>query len=175
MGPAAAIKTGFAKSFQFRGRTSRSEFWWFSGFVLVIIGIVIWLDYALFTAKAYSGENASLIMLRTNHDLARLIGPLLLVPLSAVCVRRLFATGKTWFWILPPVAASLVFFYMLWTGLVSAGRGVIDMRQPQSWTVTPTLRAYAYCAIATLLPAIFPFWHYLQPSRQQPATNEVTP
>ncbi len=30
MGPAQAIRIGFAKSFQFSGRASRSEFWWFS-------------------------------------------------------------------------------------------------------------------------------------------------
>lgn len=30
MGPAQAIKTGFAKSFQFSGRATRSEFWWFA-------------------------------------------------------------------------------------------------------------------------------------------------
>jgi uncharacterized membrane protein YhaH (DUF805 family) len=30
MGPAQAIRTGLAKSFQFSGRASRSEFWWFA-------------------------------------------------------------------------------------------------------------------------------------------------
>ncbi|MEL6573061.1 MAG: DUF805 domain-containing protein [Pseudomonadota bacterium] len=29
MGPAEAIKSGFKKSFQFSGRASRSEYWWF--------------------------------------------------------------------------------------------------------------------------------------------------
>ncbi len=30
MGPAQAIRTGLAKSFQFSGRASRTEFWWFA-------------------------------------------------------------------------------------------------------------------------------------------------
>lgn len=30
MGPANAIRTGFAKSFQFSGRSDRAEFWWFA-------------------------------------------------------------------------------------------------------------------------------------------------
>ena len=40
MGPAQAIRTGFAKSFQFSGRASRPEFWWFApfGFVPPLIG-----------------------------------------------------------------------------------------------------------------------------------------
>jgi uncharacterized membrane protein YhaH (DUF805 family) len=39
MGPAQAIWTGFAKSFQFYGRSSRSEFWWFALVVLPLISI----------------------------------------------------------------------------------------------------------------------------------------
>ncbi len=40
MGPAQAIRTGFAKSFQFSGRASRPEFWWFApfGFAPPLIG-----------------------------------------------------------------------------------------------------------------------------------------
>ncbi len=35
MGPAHAIRTGVAKSFQFSGRTSRAEFWWFAPIALI--------------------------------------------------------------------------------------------------------------------------------------------
>ncbi len=35
MGPAQAIRTGFAKSFQFSGRASRAEFWWFAPVALI--------------------------------------------------------------------------------------------------------------------------------------------
>ena len=35
MGPAEAIRTGVAKSFQFSGRASRSEFWWFAPVALI--------------------------------------------------------------------------------------------------------------------------------------------
>ncbi len=37
MGPAQAIRTGFAKSFQFSGRASRSEFWWFASPVFLAL------------------------------------------------------------------------------------------------------------------------------------------
>ncbi len=47
MGPATAINIGFAKSFQFSGRASRSEYWWFflATFVLALpmMGIDLYL------------------------------------------------------------------------------------------------------------------------------------
>ncbi|MFN5997938.1 MAG: DUF805 domain-containing protein [Paracoccaceae bacterium] len=35
MGPARAIRTGLVKSFQFSGRASRTEFWWFAPVALI--------------------------------------------------------------------------------------------------------------------------------------------
>ncbi|MEY1554507.1 DUF805 domain-containing protein [Yoonia sp. R2331] len=44
MGPIAAIRTGFAKSFQFEGRATRSEFWWFAAFAALPVYLVAtWL------------------------------------------------------------------------------------------------------------------------------------
>ena len=36
MGPLDAIKTCLAKSFQFKGRASRAEFWWFACALFII-------------------------------------------------------------------------------------------------------------------------------------------
>ena len=44
MGPLDAIRTGFARSFQFRGRSARSEYWWFYGFTIVGIWIAVMAD-----------------------------------------------------------------------------------------------------------------------------------
>lgn len=38
-----AIRSGFAKSFQFKGRASRSEFWWFAPVAIVFSGTVTWV------------------------------------------------------------------------------------------------------------------------------------
>ncbi len=43
MGPARAIKTAFAKSFQFSGRATRPEFWWFAPLPI----LAIWGTFAL--------------------------------------------------------------------------------------------------------------------------------
>jgi uncharacterized membrane protein YhaH (DUF805 family) len=39
MGPIDAIKTGFAKSFHFKGRSSRSEFWWFAAAIIALVAL----------------------------------------------------------------------------------------------------------------------------------------
>jgi uncharacterized membrane protein YhaH (DUF805 family) len=39
MGPAEAIRTCVTKSFQFSGRASRPEFWWFAAFTAAVIAI----------------------------------------------------------------------------------------------------------------------------------------
>ena len=46
MGPVQALKTCLRKSFQFSGRASRSEFWWFMTFAVSFVGIASAVDYA---------------------------------------------------------------------------------------------------------------------------------
>ncbi len=45
MGPAQAIKTCLAKSFDFKGRASRSEFWWCVGPAYLILVTFLSLSY----------------------------------------------------------------------------------------------------------------------------------
>jgi uncharacterized membrane protein YhaH (DUF805 family) len=47
MGPAQAIRTGLAKSFQFSGRASRSEFWWFAPILVALTGVAATSDFVL--------------------------------------------------------------------------------------------------------------------------------
>lgn len=42
MGPAQATKTCLMKSFQFKGRASRSEFWWFTPIALGMSTLLLW-------------------------------------------------------------------------------------------------------------------------------------
>lgn len=96
MGPAQSIKTGFAKSFQFSGRASRSEFWWFVAAVLVGLGAVALVEDTLLgqshTAFAY------------HHGLNWLFVIAILAPLHAFAVRRLQDAGwPGWLAFAPPV------------------------------------------------------------------------
>lgn len=80
MGPVEAIKSGFAKSFDFSGRASRSEYWWF-----LPIGVL-------------TPASALLLWNSLPGDATNWIGALIvfvtLIPLLAVTTRRLRDTGE---------------------------------------------------------------------------------
>lgn len=92
MGPVQAIRTGFAKSFQFSGRASRAEFWWFVLFVCAV-GIAS-TQYA-----RYLTERQTLLV--TYPVLTW--GAVFALPLVSVAFRRLQDTGNNGLWIVIPI------------------------------------------------------------------------
>lgn len=98
MGPAQAIRTGLAKSFQFSGRASRSEFWWFAPIAViapVLGGVMISWDNIDFWGISRLGV---LILLS--------------LPLIAAMSRRLQDTGEPGHQALYPFMP----FVFLWIG-----------------------------------------------------------
>ncbi len=91
MGPATAIKTGFAKSFQFTGRASRSEFWWL-----------------------YVSTSAILYLVPNDQStILILIYAVFLFPRHAVAVQRM-KDQERWVWeilILSPILATGNFIF----------------------------------------------------------------
>ena len=73
----------FKKSITFRGRASRSEFWWFYLFCLIILFPVICIDFL-------STGRPGICMLITLC--------LIVIPLTAVCTRRLHDVGFRGWW-----------------------------------------------------------------------------
>jgi DNA-binding CsgD family transcriptional regulator len=89
-----AVRACFVKYAEFNGRASRSEFWWFMLFVLLVVAALTYLNEVL-------GE-------------IFLIGTLL--PILAAGTRRLRDSGKSGWWqlfLLAPVA-GLVLLGILW-------------------------------------------------------------
>lgn len=86
MGPVQAIKTCLAKSFQFSGRASRAEFWWFGPLWLVVsLALTNWIM-----------ANGKRDDLPINATLAGcLVLCAVAIPLWSVTVRRLHDTGRT--------------------------------------------------------------------------------
>ena len=90
-----AIKTCFTKYADFKGRASRSEFWWFILFYAIVNLIA--------GSLSQTAQNIVLIAL--------------VVPYLAVCVRRLHDIGKKWYWILLGIIPilgqlALIYFYV---------------------------------------------------------------
>lgn len=80
-----AIQSGFKNYVKFDGRASRSEFWWFFLFyviVAVVAGIV----------GSFAGQNAGL-------GLRALVGLVFFLPMLGLEIRRLHDTGRSGWWI----------------------------------------------------------------------------
>ena len=92
MNPIQAVSSGFRGYVDFKGRSSRSEFWWW----ILFAGIVGWvsqiLDSSLGTPGYFIGQQYSGLL----YTLA-VLG--LLLPYLAVSVRRLHDRGRSGFWL----------------------------------------------------------------------------
>ena len=90
-----AIKLGFRRYVDFRGRSTRAEFWWWMLFVL-FVRIVSEIVYSLFTAIPFAD----------TVPFSLIFTLLTLIPSVAVTARRLHDIGKSGWW------------QMAWVGVV---------------------------------------------------------
>lgn len=103
---------------QFNGRASRSEFWWFQLFI-VIVSIP---SYLLSFIAGYTGSQ-SLVLVSTGLSLVTWLA--VIVPMIAVTVRRLHDTDRSGWWYLlalVPFAGLAVLVFMLLPGTPGGNR-----------------------------------------------------
>ena len=82
-----AIKSGFRNYANFKGRATRSEYWWWTLFNLLITSV-----------------SSSFV----NQDFGNLVSLALLLPSIAVAVRRMHDVNRRGWWVLVPIV-NLVF------------------------------------------------------------------
>ena len=80
-----SIKVCFQKFIDFNGRASRSEYWWFFLFTLIVRILTGWIPFIGF-----------------------IVTLVLLLPSLAVTVRRLHDTNRTGWWLLLPIVLTVV-------------------------------------------------------------------
>ena len=80
-----AIKSGFANYLNFKGRATRSEFWWWTLFAVIVQ-----------------------ILTTGFGDIAGILSLAILLPSIAAQIRRLHDTNRRGWWMLVPIV-SLVF------------------------------------------------------------------
>jgi uncharacterized membrane protein YhaH (DUF805 family) len=100
----AAVRSGFERYSDFRGRSTRSEYWWWQLFTVVL---------ALLVGDLESGLGALLVLV-------------LLVPSLAVSVRRLHDTDRSGWWLLvglvPGVGVLVLLVLLVLAGSVNSNR-----------------------------------------------------
>lgn len=109
MGFVEAVKTCFSKAVTFEGRASRSEYWWFALFCLLVFIPMIIVGFIL-ASKGYGGFAFLLSIV--------LYGWILLAGLS-VFVRRMHDIGRSgwWYWIsIIPFVGTVVLLIFTLTG-----------------------------------------------------------
>jgi len=99
-----AVKSGFKKYFEFSGRASRSEFWWWTLFTVILGLFALMLD-VLFGWENRPGEGYGPLVTLAN------VGTL--IPTYALLFRRLHDTNRSAWWIGGVVLGWLVLIVML--------------------------------------------------------------
>ena len=110
MGPAQAIRTAFAKSFQFSGLTTPREFWWPFCFLLVVL-FLIWT-----AAIQSSNYQTSALNLMLNMGFFALT-----LPVFTLGLRRLRDAGSSR--VALGCATAVNFFFGLYVCLFAFGEG----------------------------------------------------
>ncbi len=112
-----AIRTCFKKYSDFNGRASRSEFWWFYLFT-VLVNLVIYIPFLIMMTAASSTDSpgAGLVMGLGFVGIAWVIVVIaLLIPTLAVGCRRLHDRGQSgWLQLLLLVPCGNIALLVLW-------------------------------------------------------------
>ena len=103
MGFVESIKTCFSKYFVFSGRSTRSEFWYFSLFWIIGIFLAIYGDLVLNSDLLENDE------LGPFEIIFVLVG---WVPYLSVTFRRLHDVNRSgWWWLIPLTIIGIIPFY----------------------------------------------------------------
>ena len=117
-----AIKLGFSNGFVYRGRASRSAYWWFNLFVLIAVFAV---EAIIFIPLAMNSSGASIAVIAISAIVVIYLDLVLL----ALLVRRLHDIDKSGWWVfigLVPFAGPIVLFVFT----VLAGTPELNRYQP---------------------------------------------
>ena len=98
-GPVDAVRTCLVKFFDFRGRASRSEFWWF--FAAAMPVVLLYSEHLIYLLLKI---NLPVSLWAATYMFAHVA---IRFPLWAAAVRRLHDTNRTGWWILPDVTNVL--------------------------------------------------------------------
>jgi uncharacterized membrane protein YhaH (DUF805 family) len=105
--PPEAIKRFFVKYANFKGRASRSEFWWSAIFIVVVKIIISLID---------------LIILDTTESVIDTIWSItIFIPSLSISVRRLHDTNRSGWWLVLPTAIEIVSIVAVVAILLLAG------------------------------------------------------
>lgn len=108
-----AIKTCFSKYIDFSGRASRSEFWWFALFTILVSFLLSWVDMMIFGIDPQTQA--------PKQPISWVFSLLVALPTLAVSWRRLHDIGRTGLWSLAPWAMTVILMIGIFMGIAVFG------------------------------------------------------
>ena len=125
----AAVRSALTNYWNFRGRASRSEYWWFFLLTWIVERCVVGVT-ALINAQAIPWiAGAALLVLLGGASIA------LFIPALSLAVRRLHDVDRSGVWLLVPPA-----FFALLAAFIVVFERPVDGRVAFIWLAIPTLR-----------------------------------
>ena len=107
-----AVKSGFSNYANFKGRASRSEFWWFYLFTILVSLILNVIDMA--AGFTYGGSevdiSGTIYSVPGTGVLTTIWTLVVLLPILGLMARRLHDTDRTGWWILWGILLSVLCF-----------------------------------------------------------------
>lgn len=130
MGFIEAVETCVAKSFDFKGRARRSEFWWF-----MLCGTLVEWGLSLLGSVFTAFNDGSLFNFFTC--LGVVLAVILFIPQLSAATRRLHDTGRSGWWVFAdavPLAALIVMLLLSFLLVQSGSEGTMAIQDTMvSW------------------------------------------
>lgn len=169
-----AVKSCLTKYVSFTGRASRSEYWWFVLFLVIVNLIAAIIDWQLFGSVKTSVQDGTttVIATRTGSPVQSATGLLLFLPHLSAAWRRMQDTGRSGLYALLPILLILGAFAVLIFGIgvadVFASGGSMD----KLFTRLTLLIVIPTIAVLVISPLLV-LWWLTRPS--QPGANRYGP
>ena len=168
MGPAQAIRTCLTKSFQFSGRASRPEFWWFAPVPIIVVLATV----ALADVSSIFEQPAVL------YPLLFVVFPALSLAMISAGARRLADTGSRLKWPFQAVMLTILIAYTI-CGNVLVALEHLHMYSTESLSGIGFITVFLGLpfALLALLVCAIPLSRPSQPNSNSYGPNpfEVTP
>ena len=168
-----AIRTCFAKYVTFSGRASRSEYWWFFLFVLLMNTAAGIVDMALFgTVAVQQTADSTAVAASWQQPVQAIVSLVLFLPQLSAAWRRMHDTGRSGLYALFPILLMICAGLVLVFGIGLASHfqhgGSLDLLFTRATLIVliPTL-------VVLFLSPLLVIWWLTRPS--QPGTNEYGP
>lgn len=160
-----AVKSVFSKWKDFEGRASRSEYWWFIGFIVLASMILSLVDGAIFGFPSQGQQQ--------NGPISAIFSLVIFIPTLAVLVRRFHDTGRSGWFALLPAAISLILVITLLLGIFITGTVERHMGMPgHMGSILGATGLMIYLIVSIVVGILMLYW-LTRPS--EPGPNSYGP